>query len=275
MYSLGFSFRGKREQEKVLDKKRKSLGLSDDVNLLPESDDDKFMASCVQFGDPANFGRKWQQKRKAIKSQSIFAPSALTKWGQKWEEFGQKWDQFSHKVRKDSTEESAERPKQSCPYEQEVPHKFSKIEPENEPRNEEDFSQNEASDFGSQKLESMDVDHESLTSTQSDDEQIKATFSTMKRANETWPSEPVKCSKLDANPDLWVCSREASAGMAKFFKCPLNTISEDREMDCSQLGVSKNFPLSLYFSSPRQFVDLVSYFTRWLGIILLHSMPIW
>lgn len=71
--------RALRKQEKERDAKRKSLGLSDDVSLLPESEEDSLAASLVQFGDPQAFTKKWQQKRRAVKRQSIFAPSALIK----------------------------------------------------------------------------------------------------------------------------------------------------------------------------------------------------
>ena len=68
--------RALRKQEKEREVRRKSLGLSDDIKLLPEAPEDSFAASLVQFGDPAAFTKKWQQKRRAIKAQSIFAPSA-------------------------------------------------------------------------------------------------------------------------------------------------------------------------------------------------------
>lgn len=58
--------------------KRKALGLSDDVRLLPEAEEDAFAASLVQFGDADAFAKKWRHKRRAIKRQSIFTPTALT-----------------------------------------------------------------------------------------------------------------------------------------------------------------------------------------------------
>ena len=71
--------RALRKQEKEREVRRKSLGLSDDIKLLPEAPEDSFAASLVQFGDPAAFTKKWQQKRRAIKAQSIFASSAAVK----------------------------------------------------------------------------------------------------------------------------------------------------------------------------------------------------
>ena len=71
--------RALRKQEKEREVRRKSMGLSDDIKLLPEAPEDSFAASLVQFGDPAAFTKKWQQKRRAIKAQSIFASSAAVK----------------------------------------------------------------------------------------------------------------------------------------------------------------------------------------------------
>ena len=200
--------------------------------MLPESDEDRFEASYVEFGDPSNYGRNLQQKRKAIKSQSIFTPSALTKLGKRWDNIGQT---FKGKVRSDSTEESAEQPMQNMSY---------KI-PSSQDSEQTDYANHSAKRASTclsrESPVGMDIDLDSRASTQSDEDLIKpATAQSIEdRANmtEVWPSDPVKCRKLDANPDLWVCSREASAGMAKFFKCPLNTIREDTEMDCGQLSV--------------------------------------
>jgi hypothetical protein len=55
------------------------LGLSDDIRLLPSSEEDALQASLVQFGDPHVYDKRWREQRRAIKNQSIFAPDALTK----------------------------------------------------------------------------------------------------------------------------------------------------------------------------------------------------
>ena len=224
--------RVRRGEEKELDKKRKALGLSDDVTLLPETGNDQFAASCVEFGDPNQFTRKWQQKRKAIKSQSIFAPSALTKLGQKWEDLGHRWDSFCNStVRRNSTEESAHRPFADEPHQSARPAFSSRAEPR--PGLE-----------GDRLSDDMEVEGDSRASTQTDDETIKpgvtADVSLANQAvNEAWPQEPANCSKLDGDQDRWACKREVKA---KLWKCPLNTVPEDQEMDCSQLAVSHSCP---------------------------------
>lgn len=68
-----------RKQEKARDEKRKSMGLSEDVKLLPEAEEDRTAAALVQFGDSNAFSKKWQRRRRSIKNESIFAPSALIK----------------------------------------------------------------------------------------------------------------------------------------------------------------------------------------------------
>lgn len=75
----GLHCRAARKQEKDRETKRKRLGLSDDVKLLPEAEEDRLAASLVQFGDSDAFRKKWQQSRRSIKNQSIFAPSAIAK----------------------------------------------------------------------------------------------------------------------------------------------------------------------------------------------------
>jgi len=54
------------------------LGLSADVTLLPNDDTDALEASATVFGGPSTHDKKRQEKRRAIMSQSIFAPEVLT-----------------------------------------------------------------------------------------------------------------------------------------------------------------------------------------------------
>lgn len=77
-FMRAWCYRQVRLTEKGLDHRRRQLGISDDVKLLPEAEEDHVAASNVLFGDPQIYTKKLQQKRKAIHAQSIFASATST-----------------------------------------------------------------------------------------------------------------------------------------------------------------------------------------------------
>ena len=65
--------RSKRHQERDLDGKRARLGLTEDVKLLPEADEDVMETLGIEFGDPNIYAKKLRKKRTAIAAESIFS----------------------------------------------------------------------------------------------------------------------------------------------------------------------------------------------------------
>ena len=72
-------FRQKRHQERHLESQRAKLGLSTDVKLLPEAEEDTMASLGVQFGDPHIYTKKLREKRRAISAESIFALNTASK----------------------------------------------------------------------------------------------------------------------------------------------------------------------------------------------------
>ncbi|CAL5224116.1 g6748 [Coccomyxa viridis] len=70
--ALRRQLRTTRKAEKGRDEKRKQLGLSESVKLLPESDRDAQAASMVAFGSSSSYLNNRKHQRTAIKTQSIF-----------------------------------------------------------------------------------------------------------------------------------------------------------------------------------------------------------